>query len=161
MDTLVSFEAILFPSDGRPPHLVSLATSPVAITDPFSAQVTHSTRMPHPEVYMDYIAEGLGSRAWQYHLVEALDGMTKKFANPYIIFYPVVSRDGMPFPINKCIKEIQARAFKEETGWRGNIVVAKYAESTFTNLMDASMADFPIIKNYLMTHDSPLSAPQS
>lgn len=33
--------------------------------------------------------------------IEALDGMNKKFANPYMIFYPVVSRDGTPFPYNK------------------------------------------------------------
>jgi hypothetical protein len=29
---------------------------------------TQPTRMPHPEVYMDYIAEGLGARAWRYHV---------------------------------------------------------------------------------------------
>lgn len=104
---------------------------------------------------MDYIAEGLGSRAWKYQLVEALDGMNRKFANPYIIFYPTVSRDGMPFPINKCIRDIQARAFREEVAWRGNIVIAKYRENPFTSMIDASMADFPILKNYLLTHGSP------
>ncbi|TFK56036.1 hypothetical protein OE88DRAFT_698288 [Heliocybe sulcata] len=152
-----SYQAILIPSDGRPPTLVPLATSPVAVADPFTAQATQTTRMPHPEVYMDYIAESLGARGWQYHTVEALDGMNKKFATPYIIFYPVVSRDGMPFPVNKCIREMQGKGYREETAWRGNIVVAKYCEGTFTNMMDASMADFPIIKNYLMTHHSPLA----
>ncbi|KDQ64993.1 hypothetical protein JAAARDRAFT_28657 [Jaapia argillacea MUCL 33604] len=152
-----SFDAILFPSDGRPPTLVSLATSPVTVANNFASHV--STRMPHPEVFMDYIAEGMGSRGWQYHLVEALDGMNKKFSNPYIIFYPVLSRDGMPFPINKCVREIQGSRFREECGWRGNIVVAKYQESSFTNMIDASMADFPIVKNYLMTHDSPVTTP--
>ncbi|KZT26904.1 hypothetical protein NEOLEDRAFT_1177089 [Neolentinus lepideus HHB14362 ss-1] len=158
-----SYQAILIPSDGRPPSLVPLATSPVAVADPFTAQPTQTTRMPHPEVYMDYIAEALGARAWQYHwllliqTVEALDGMNKKFATPYIIFYPVISRDGMPFPVNKCIREMQGKAFREETAWRGNVVVAKYSEGTFTNMMDASMADFPLIKNYLMMHDSPLA----
>lgn len=88
-------------------------------------------------------------------LVEALDGMNRKFANPYIIFYPTVSRDGMPFPINKCIRDIQARAFREEVAWRGNIVIAKYRENPFTSMIDASMADFPILKNYLLTHGSP------
>ncbi|EPQ59510.1 hypothetical protein GLOTRDRAFT_34002 [Gloeophyllum trabeum ATCC 11539] len=152
-----SYQAILIPSDGRPPSLVPLATSPVAITDPFSVQVTQTSRMPHPEVYMDYIAESLGSRAWQYHLVEALDGMNKKFDTPYIIFYPVISRDGMPFPVNKCVREIQGRLFREDAAWRGNLVVAKYAESSFTSMMNASMADFPLIKNYLMQHKSPLT----
>lgn len=104
---------------------------------------------------MDFIAEGLGHRAWKYQLVEALDGMNRKFANPYIIFYPTVSRDGIPFSVNKCIREIQGRTFREEDAWRGNIVAAKYRDSPFSSLMDASMADFPILKNYLMTHGSP------
>jgi hypothetical protein len=88
-------------------------------------------------------------------LVEALDGMNRKFASPYIIFYPVVSRDGMPFPINKAIQEIQGHAFQESVAWRGNIVVAKYRENPFTSMIDASMADFPILKNYLLTHGCP------
>ena len=82
--------------------------------------------------------------------------MNRKFTNPYIVFYPTVSRDGMPFPTNKCIREIQGRAYKEEISWRGNIVVAKYRDSPFTSLMDATMADFPILKNFLLTHGSPV-----
>lgn len=88
-------------------------------------------------------------------LVEALDGMNRMFANPYIIFYPTVSRDGMQFPINKTLRDIQGRAFKEEYAWRGNIIVAKYRDSPFTSMVDASMADFPILKNYFLTHGSP------
>ena len=87
--------------------------------------------------------------------VEALDGMNKKFTTPYVIFYPVVSRDGMPFPVNKCIREIQGSAFKEGAAWRGNIVIAKYRDDRFSNMTDASMADFPLLKNYLSTHYSP------
>lgn len=119
------------------------------------------------------IADNLGPRSWKYQaseitpssgflvlirlcqLVEALDGMNRKFANPYIIFYPVISRDGMPFPINKCIREIQDRAFREDLAWRGNIIIAKYRDNPFSSMIDASMADFPILKNYLMTHGSP------
>ena len=82
--------------------------------------------------------------------------MNKKFTNPYIIFYPVVSRDGMPFPVNKAVREIQGKAFREDLGWRGNIIVAKYRDSRFTAMMNASMADFPILKNYLSTHGSPI-----
>jgi len=82
--------------------------------------------------------------------------MNRKFANPYIIFYPVVSRDGMPFPINKTLRDIQGRAYKEEFAWRGNIVVAKYrGETPFSTMIDASMADFPILKNYFLTHGAP------
>ena len=32
-------------------------------------------------------------------VVDILDGMTKKFSSPYIMFYPTVSRDGMPFQL--------------------------------------------------------------
>ena len=88
-------------------------------------------------------------------LIRALDGMNRNFSQPYAIFYPVVSRDGMPFPVNKCVREIQGRSYREELAWRGNIIVAKYRDSPFTSMVDASMADFPIIKNYLLTHGSP------
>ena len=83
-----------------------------------------------------------------------LDGMNKKFANPYVIFYPVVSRDGMPFPINKCLKEIQGPNYREHLAWRGNLVIAKYRDEQLSALMDATMADFPLLKNYLSNHYS-------
>jgi hypothetical protein len=92
-------------------------------------------------------------------LIEALDGMTRKFSRPYILFYPVVSRHGGHFPVNQCIRTIQGSRFNEQMAWRGDIVVGKYAASDsnhpFTNMVDASMADFAIIQNYLMTHGSP------
>lgn len=69
MDQMVAFDAILFPSDGRPPHVVPLMTSPASFADPRSPHVGSSTaRVPHPEVYMDYIAEGMGQRAWGYQV---------------------------------------------------------------------------------------------
>lgn len=89
---------------------------------------------------------------WQ--VIESLDGMNKKFSRPYVVFYPIFSRDGMPFPINKCIRDLQGAAFRGEMAWRGNIVVGKYEEDPdpFSNLTHASMADYPVIKNYLRTH---------
>ncbi|KAJ4000528.1 hypothetical protein F5050DRAFT_1562731 [Lentinula boryana] len=154
MEQIINFDAILFPADGRSPSLVLLMTSPMTTTH-HSSYTQNPTRMPHPEVHMDYIDENLGSRAWKYQLVEALDGMNRKFACPYIIFYPVISRDGMPFPINKAIKDIQGQAYNEEHAWRGHIVVGKYRDNPFTSMMDISMADFPILKNYLEMHGSP------
>jgi len=155
MERIVNFNAILFPSDGRPPTIVQLMTSPMTLPGHHASYINNPSRMPHPEVHMDYIAENLGSRAWKYQLVEALDCMNRKFANPYIIFYPVVSRDGLPFPINKTIRDIQGRGFHEQAAWRGNILIGKYRDNPFSSLMDASMADFPIIKNYLLTHGCP------
>ncbi|KAJ2916468.1 hypothetical protein MD484_g3943, partial [Candolleomyces efflorescens] len=84
--------------------------------------------------------------------------MNKKFANPYIVFYPVISRDGMVFPVNKCIQEMQGPAYREDVAWRGNIVIAKYRDNPFTSMINASMADFPILKNYLLTHGCPRQA---
>lgn len=84
-----------------------------------------------------------------------LDWMNKPFSKPYVIFYPVLSRDGMPFPINKCVKEIQGPDFRENFAWRGNLVIAKYSDEQLSTLVDASMADFPLLKNYLATHYPP------
>lgn len=107
---------------------------------------------------MDYIAEanGLGgAKPWKYLLVEALEGMNKKFTNPYIVYYPTVSRDGMPFPINKCIRDLQGSHFDERVAWRGNVIIAKYRDHPFVSMMDASMADFPILKNFIRGRGSP------
>jgi len=92
--------------------------------------------------------------------------MNKKFANPYILYYPVVSRDGMPFPVNRTVRDIQeevnkGRRLREDQLWRGNLVAAKFADDRFTQMMDASMADFPILKNFLGTHASPGSTSSS
>lgn len=85
-------------------------------------------------------------------LIEALDGMLQKLTRPYIIFYPAVSRDGMPFPVNKAIREMQGYNFAEAGAWKGDLVVAKYKDTEYSTMIDASIADFPIIKNYLSTH---------
>jgi hypothetical protein len=88
--------------------------------------------------------------------------MNKKFANPYIIYYPTVSRDGMAFPVNRTVRDIQeevnkGRRLREDQLWRGNLVAAKFSDDRFTQMMDASMADFPILKNFLGTHPFPAS----
>lgn len=82
--------------------------------------------------------------------------MTKTFANPYIIFYPVISRTGASFPVNKTIREVQGSSFNEDKAWRGDIVVAKYrsgGQDPFLSMIDISMADFPLLKNYLLNHE--------
>ncbi|KAI0786449.1 hypothetical protein C8Q75DRAFT_273887 [Abortiporus biennis] len=152
MDQMTSYEALVFPSDDRPPHLVALVSTPITPV-PNPPEPYRCARLPHPQVYMDYVADEPG--AWRFHLVEALDGMKRKFDTPYIIFYPVISRDSMPFPINKCIREIQGNFYKESRAWRGNIVVAKYKDQQYSAMIDMSMADFPLVKNYLQSHYTP------
>ncbi|EJD01292.1 uncharacterized protein FOMMEDRAFT_88853 [Fomitiporia mediterranea MF3/22] len=153
MDDLLSYDAILFPADGRPPQVVELPTSPLTRTNPQTGQLILVSVMPHPEVHMDTITDTPNQRAWRVQVVESLDGMTMNFANPYIIFYPTMSRTGAPFPVNRAIREIQGSFFNESTAWRGNIIVAKYrggGNDPFMSLIDISMADFPILKNYFL-----------
>ncbi|KAJ7047777.1 hypothetical protein C8F04DRAFT_21760 [Mycena alexandri] len=148
MDQLIPFQAIFFPTDGRPPSVVQLMTSPTQY-GPHGGP-----RMPHPEAHMDFIAEATGlGKPWKYFIVDSLDGMSKKFAHPYIVYYPTVSRDGMPFPINKSIKDIQGADYNEKYAWRGNIIIGKFRDHDrpFESLMDASIADFAILKNFIRT----------
>ena len=78
--------------------------------------------------------------------------MNKRFDEPYIIFFPAVSRDGIPFPVNKYVKELQGSLYREHAAWRGNLVIAKYRNLQYSAMQNASMADFPLIKNYLSNH---------
>ena len=68
MDLMQSFDAILFPADGRPPHVVSLMTSPASFSNPHAPAQTSTARVPHPEVHMEYIAEDPNMRAWHYQV---------------------------------------------------------------------------------------------
>lgn len=67
MDQLLAFESILIPSDGRAPHLVQLMTSPVVTPVGQASQAAQPSRVPHPEVHMDFIAD-IGVRAWRYQV---------------------------------------------------------------------------------------------
>ena len=67
MDLMQSFDAILFPADGRPPHVVSLMTSPASF-NPHAPAQTVTARVPHPEVHMEYIADDPNIRAWHYQV---------------------------------------------------------------------------------------------
>jgi hypothetical protein len=67
MDLMQSFDAILFPADGRPPHVVSLMTSPASFSNPH-APAQSAARIPHPEVHMEYIAEDPNLRAWHFQV---------------------------------------------------------------------------------------------
>src|SRR5579863_5495464 len=69
MDLMQSFDAILFPADGRPPHVVSLMTSPASFSNhPHAPAQTSAVRIPHPEVHMEYIAEDPNLRAWDFQV---------------------------------------------------------------------------------------------
>jgi hypothetical protein len=81
--------------------------------------------------------------------------MHKTFSQPYIIFYPVISKDGMAFPINQAIRAMQEEKFDESVAWRGDIIIAKFCNNPFTSMINASMADFPLVKNFFQTARAP------
>ena len=79
--------------------------------------------------------------------------MTKNFEKPYIIFYPLADRAGKPMPANEAIRNIQGNNYSGTTEWKGDIIIAKFRGGVgdpFSSIIDISMADFPILKNYLM-----------
>ncbi|KAI9061806.1 hypothetical protein FKP32DRAFT_1531461, partial [Trametes sanguinea] len=156
------FDAIFIPAhthDARIPTIVPLYAPESTCTPSTHTVAPHlSGRMPHPEQYMDYVANMSGAQVWGFQCIEALDGMiTEKhrFSKPYILFYPLISRDGMPFPVNSCIRAMQGKTFDKQNAWEGDIIIAKYSDLQYSEMIDASMADFPIIKNYLLTHRPP------
>ncbi|KAH9923232.1 uncharacterized protein B0H18DRAFT_878847 [Fomitopsis serialis] len=148
------FDAVIFPVDEQPPYLVTLYASPLAAPIQNPLEPYRCGCVPHPEMYFDHIAPGLGPRSWRFEPIQRLMGMLKNLPVAYIAFYPTVSSDGMTFPINKCAREIQGDGHQPSNAWRGDIVVAKYG-SEFVTLMNASMADFPIIKNWLLHKPGP------
>jgi hypothetical protein len=69
MDLMQSFDAILFPADGRcKPRIVSLMTSPASFSNPHAPAQMSTARVPHPEVYMEYIAVDPNLRAWHHQV---------------------------------------------------------------------------------------------
>ena len=60
----LTYDAILFPADGRSPHIVQLLTSSTSGSNPYNS--ANGGRIVHPETHMEYIAESLGPRAWAY-----------------------------------------------------------------------------------------------
>lgn len=150
MNDIPPSEAILFPADGRTPHLVDLMSSILTTPDPMTGQL-YQQRIPYPQVHMNYIATNTTHRVWEsrvsclwfatsfpssclfvqgysqyiirqvdigyYDLMKALTIQRfvpkRNFQYPYVVFFPILSQSGAPFPINLNIRDIQGRAFRE------------------------------------------------
>ncbi|KAJ3558872.1 hypothetical protein NM688_g672 [Phlebia brevispora] len=161
MNTFTCYDALFIPAEAdgakHHPKIVALYTSPLVFDyavgheSTTDAEVYRAGRIPHPEVLMKDIGENLGPRGWRYQVLEALEGMHIKLDKPYIIFFPFVSRDGFPFPINQYAQDAQSKYYKEAVAWRGDLIVAKYKDLGYTAMENISMADLPLIKNYLST----------
>ncbi|KAJ7157044.1 hypothetical protein C8R43DRAFT_883500 [Mycena crocata] len=148
MERFIPYDAILFPADGRLPSVVVLLANPIRNSmDP-------SSGMLHPEAHMDLVGILLSLTA---QIVDALEEMNQKFTRPYLVLYPTISCDGFPFPVNDSIRSIQGRRYDKQFAWRGDIIVAKYSEHgrPFASLTDASIADFPILRNFFTFSRSP------
>ncbi|KAI9069208.1 hypothetical protein FKP32DRAFT_1608332 [Trametes sanguinea] len=161
MEPMASFDTIFLPAranEARIPTLVPLFAPKHVFPSKCMEAPYMCGRMPHPEQYMDYVANTPGKQVWGFHCIEALEGMViekYKFSRPYVLFYPLLSRDGMPFPVNGCIQAMQGEWFDKRKAWEGDIIIAKYSDPEYSEMIDVSMADFPIIKNYLSTHRPP------
>lgn len=69
MDNLLFYKAMIFPADGRHPHLTTLSASPEMKTDGLTGQLTHVSILPHPEVLMDRGPNDKGGReGWQWQV---------------------------------------------------------------------------------------------
>lgn len=64
--TTSSVHVIVFPADGRAPHLSDMHVSRAG-PDYYSYAMYSPTEalIPHPEIHMEYIAEGLAQPAYQ------------------------------------------------------------------------------------------------
>ncbi|KAJ7513016.1 hypothetical protein B0H11DRAFT_2213554 [Mycena galericulata] len=131
-------DVIFLPADGRTPYIIQLLTTPARHGS------NDGARVPHPEAHIGLI-------------VNSLEGMSKMFTHPYLVYYPLISRDGSPFPINQNIRDIQGPQYESHCAWKGDIIVGKCEERNkpFATMTDASMADFPIVKNFFRTLSSP------
>jgi hypothetical protein len=130
MGLMQSFDAILFPADGRPPHVVSLMTSLASFSNPHTPAQMNAGRVRHPEVHMEYIVEDPNTRAWHY-LVRAAaaprPATLSHHTRPNILdcrgaiyderevrkpthhLLPCHPRDGMPFFVNRTVRDIQCK----------------------------------------------------
>jgi len=150
MDNITPSEALLFPADGRIPHLVQLTSSTMMSTNPTNGH-TIVYRMPQPQVHMNYIATNTLDRVWDSRVITHIP-YARIFQHPYVVFFPVLSQSGAPFPVNQNLCEIQGKNYKESDPWMGDIVVAKYWDHAYGTLMDCAMADYPLIKNWFLYH---------
>ncbi|TEB39418.1 hypothetical protein FA13DRAFT_1784175 [Coprinellus micaceus] len=112
--------------------------------------------LPHPEEFIDWIAKD--GKGWSFQMISAIPEMRRGFIEPYMVFFPVRSQDGLRFPINECIKAMKGKSFDEETAWRGTIVVAKCVDMSFDGnraFTDITMADYVFVKNWFLHSRSP------
>lgn len=80
--------------------------------------------------------------------------MDTPLQQPYIIFYGRVSYSGHSFKLNQHAQRWQLKQgwFVEKGAWKGDLIVAKYSDNTFTEMIDMCHADAKVIKDYISVH---------
>lgn len=82
--------------------------------------------------------------------------MKRGFREPYKIIYPVLSHDGKPHKVNEHVRDFQGDRFREDFAWLGDLIIVRCTDQQLNKYVDIKISDYPIIKNYLRRHGTPL-----
>ncbi|KAL6304375.1 hypothetical protein BKA93DRAFT_733391, partial [Sparassis latifolia] len=132
--------AIKFPCTNGHPHLIDLQISTCQ---------WKCCKTARSEMHMDHVSSHL-SGSCKLHIIHKLDGMHRPLPNPYGIFTPGMSNNGLPFTRNKCISSMVGSRLPNNTDWKGDIIIVKYRDNTHQDFLDLTMSEFPIVKNYFI-----------
>jgi hypothetical protein len=142
MENFTDKDAILFPCTGTEPVLVKLTTSSIVETHPQTGGIVSKTYQPHPEVFLD--------AHWEAQAITRLPGMKQDLANPYLVFYPVPGPCARSkYTSNAVVASILESNRVGNINWKGNILVARYADMPFGEMIDCTLRELPIIYKYL------------
>jgi len=141
-------DAILFTFDAISPSVVPLRTT--SSTDSSGSRV----HQPHPEDYIEAY--------WSAQTIVNLPRLSVALGNPYVVFFQPTQKD---LPLNAPIMSlITAAAARDPPSalptnvshihlWRGNVLVAKYADVPFGEMISCGINDLPIISSHLRCHE--------
>jgi hypothetical protein len=77
--------------------------------------------------------------------------MNRKFAAPFVVFTPNQHHCKGTLPVNKTVMSI-IDGFGGADVMRGDVVVVKYDNTPFGDIVDILGSDFPLIKNWLISY---------
>ncbi|KAF8314771.1 hypothetical protein DL93DRAFT_2097151 [Clavulina sp. PMI_390] len=146
--------AILFSYDTNVPSIVSLRT-----TTKFEPSGSR-THQAHPEDYIEAF--------WSAHIITTVPQSSVQLGNPYVVFFQPAQRD---LPPNLSVQAIMRSSPLASSGnrapilsmnnlsstgeicWRGNVLVAKYADAPFGEMIACGLNDLPIISRHFLTRE--------
>ena len=80
--------------------------------------------------------------------IVTLPGTSRPLGNPYVIFFQPIQAD---LPINQCLRaaSLNMGVTSGQIPWRGNILVAKYSDFPFGDMISCANNDLPIIIRHI------------